>query len=106
MDVTNILLKPVLTEKSYLNQMGELKKYVFAINPKATKTKVKLAFEIIYGVKPLKINTLIRKPVTIRNGTKYPGFSKLAKLAVITLPKGMDIAITGEKTTKKETKNQ
>ncbi len=96
MDVTNVLLKPVLTEKVYFNQMGETKKYVFVVNPKASKTRVKLAFELVYGIKPLKVNTLIRKPTTIRGGSRFPGLSKLEKLAVITLPKGIAISVTGE----------
>ena len=53
----DIIIKPVLTEKSY-DIMAD-KRYVFEVAPKATKTQIKTAVEEIFGVKVEKVNTVV-----------------------------------------------
>jgi hypothetical protein len=48
--------------------------------------------------------TMIRKPTTTKLGTKYPGKTKIIKIAYICLPKGKDIAITKEEAQEKMVK--
>ncbi len=93
----NVLLKPMLTEKSYQAQAGEAKKYYFLANPKANKTLIRLAFKAIYGVAADEVNVIVRKPAKTKTGTARPGFTKLQKIAIITLPAGVEIMVTGEK---------
>ena len=96
MDFSRIILKPLQTEKTHVLQALETKKYCFVVEPKATKNDILIAFQAIYGVVPIKISTQIRKPAKIRTGTLKPGYSKLTKIAIVTLAKGVDIVNTKE----------
>lgn len=53
----DIIIKPVLTEKSYDN-LSSLRRYEFIVDKRATKTEIKLAIEDIFGVQVEKVNTL------------------------------------------------
>lgn len=97
MELTQIIIKPYLTEKTYtVRSLHEQEVIAFIVNPKASKHEIKFAFETIYGIKPEKINTITRKPAMIRTGTQQPGMTKLAKIAYVTLPKGVKLAVTKE----------
>lgn len=96
MNWTDIIIKPLHTEKSYSLRNDEIKKYVFEVNKKANKYEISLAFQMIYGIVPEKINVVNRKATSVRNGTRNPGFSKHQKIAYVTLAKGQDIAIDEE----------
>lgn len=52
----DIILKPVLSEKSY-DGIGN-KKYTFKVHPDANRTQIKKAVEEIFSVKVEKVNTL------------------------------------------------
>ena len=56
MEARDIILKPVLTEKSYDDLA--IKKYTFLVDPRATRTQVKKAVEEVFGVKVKSVNTL------------------------------------------------
>lgn len=110
MDLVNVIVRPLYSEKSYQLKSEEIKKYVFEVNKNANKYEIALAFQMIYGVVPEKINIVNRKPVPIRTGTRKPGMTKFKKIAYITLPKGVDIAVEEEtkesKADKKENKKE
>ena len=55
MNAYDIIIKPVLSEKSY--DGIALKKYTFKVAKTATKTDIKRAVETIFGVKVAKVNT-------------------------------------------------
>lgn len=52
----DIILRPVLTEKSY-DEMSD-KKYAFEVAVDAGKTEIKYAVEEIFGVKVQSVNTM------------------------------------------------
>ncbi len=84
-DPRDIILKPVVSEKSYgLIDEG---KYTFLVDPRASKTEIKLAIEKIFGVKVAGVNTLNRvgKARRTRFGT---GKRKDTKRAIVTLKSG------------------
>jgi large subunit ribosomal protein L23 len=56
MEARDIIIKPILTEKSYDDIAA--KKYTFIVNIKANKTEVKKAVEEVFGVKVSSVNTL------------------------------------------------
>ncbi len=56
MEARDIILKPVLTEKSYDDIA--IKKYTFIVSIKANKTQIKGAIEEIFDVKVKNVNTL------------------------------------------------
>ena len=84
-DPRDILLAPVVSEKSYgLLDEG---KYTFVVDPRANKTEIKIAVERIFGVKVVSVNTLNRKGKTRR--TKFGlGKRKNTKRAIVTLKEG------------------
>ena len=91
-DPRDILLAPVVSEKSYgLMDQG---KYTFVVDPRANKTEIKIAIEAIFGVKVVSVNTLNRQGK--RRRTRY-GTGKLAdtKRAIITVAEGQSIDIFG-----------
>ena len=92
MDPYDVIIKPVITEKS--SKLLEEGKYTFEVDPRATRTDVKMAVEKIFGVKVKKVNmiTLPRKP---RGFGRYRGMRKAIKKAVVTLEEGQRIDIFG-----------
>lgn len=97
MELTNIIIKPYLTEKTFtVREASEKKVYAFIVDKRANKNHIKNAFVAIYGVNPEKVNTIKRKSTKVRTGTAKPGFSKVKKIAYVTLPKGVDIAVEAD----------
>ena len=84
-DPRDILLSPVVSEKSYgLLDEG---KYTFVVDPRANKTEIKIAVERVFGVKVDSVNTLNRQGKTRR--TKFgTGKRKNTKRAIVTLKEG------------------
>jgi len=56
MEARDIIIKPVLTEKSYDDIA--MKKYTFIVDTRANKTEIAKAVEEVFGVKVKKVNTL------------------------------------------------
>ena len=54
-----VLLRPVVSEKSYSLMDGGV--YVFVVASDASKTEIRSAVEEVFGVKVTKVNTLNRK---------------------------------------------
>jgi len=84
-DPRDILLAPVVSEKSYgLLDEG---KYTFLVDPRANKTEIKIAVEKVFGVKVKSVNTLNRQGKTRRTRSGI-GKRKDTKRAVVTLVDG------------------
>jgi len=84
-DPRDVIVRPIVSEKSYtLIDQG---KYTFEVDPRATKTEIKLAVERIFKVKVASVNTLNRtgKARRSRFGT---GKRKDTKRAIVTLSAG------------------
>ena len=81
-DPRDILIKPVVSEKSYgLMDQG---KYTFEVDPRSNKTEIKIAVEKIFGVKVTAVNTINRKGKTRK--TRFGlGKRKDVKRAIITV---------------------
>ena len=56
MNAEQIILKPLLSEKSYDGIAN--KKYTFVVAKKANKTEIKFAVEKLFGVKVEKVTTM------------------------------------------------
>lgn len=82
MNAYDIIIKPVLTEKSYdgISTM----KYTFKVDTKATKTQIKRAVEEIFGVKVKKVNT-VNYPGKIKRMGKTEGRRASFKKAYVQL---------------------
>ena len=88
----DILVKPVVSEKSY--SLMDLGKYTFEVDPRSNKTEIKIAIEKVFGVKVASVNTLNRQGKTRR--TRYGlGKRKDVKRAIVTLVAGETIDVFG-----------
>jgi len=88
----DILLRPVVSEKSYgLLDEG---KYTFIVAPGVNKTQIRMAVEEVFRVKVIGVNTLNRQGK--RRRTRH-GWGKRAdtKRAIVTLAEGDRIDIFG-----------
>jgi large subunit ribosomal protein L23 len=84
-DPRDILLAPVVSEKSY--GLLEEGKYTFLVDPRANKTEIKIAVESVFGVKVSSVNTMNRPGKTRRTRTGT-GKRKDTKRAIVTLREG------------------
>ena len=89
-DPRDILLAPVVSEKSYA--LLDENKYTFLVNPEANKTEIKIAVESVFKVRVTDVNTLNRQGKTRR--TRY-GHGKRpdTKRAIVTVAAGERIDI-------------
>ena len=78
----DIIIKPLLSEKSYAGIKD--KKYSFIVAKDANKTQIKLAVEEIFDVKVEKVNTANVRGKLKRQG-KYEGYTPDYKKAIVKL---------------------
>jgi large subunit ribosomal protein L23 len=83
-DPRDIILKPVVSEKSY--SLIENGTYTFIVAPDANKIEIRQAVEAIFSVKVKNVNTLIRAGKKMRNRkTGGSGTRPDQKRAIVTL---------------------
>ena len=70
MEYANIIIKPLITEKS-THQANTRNTYAFQVAPKAAKGEIKLAIEKLYNVKVADVRTLTRKGKARRTKVGY-----------------------------------
>ena len=77
MNSHDIIIRPVLSEKSFEGISD--KKYVFIVAPSANKTEIKRAVEEVFGVRVAKVNTVNYDGKLKRRGAsvgRRPDFKK------------------------------
>jgi large subunit ribosomal protein L23 len=89
----DILLRPVISEKSYSLQ-DEFNKYTFIVAPHANRTQIRQAVEAIFNVKVTGVNTLNRHGKRRRTRFGY-GQRPDTKRAIVSLKAGDRIDIGG-----------
>jgi len=91
----DVILKPVLTEKS-MSELAE-RKYTFLVHPEANKTQIKEAVEKMFaGTKVEKVNTLNAMGKKRRRGMVYGRTAKIKKAIVKLTPDSKEIELFGE----------
>jgi large subunit ribosomal protein L23 len=89
-DPHNVLLRPVVSEKSYA--LMDQNVYVFVVDPTATKIQVRQAVEDAFNVRVDKVNTLNRKgKAKVNRRTNTTGHRPNTKRAIVTLHEGDSI---------------
>ena len=84
-DPRDVILKPVVSEKSYgLLDQGV---YTFVVHPDSNKSEIKIAIEAIFNVSVTKVNTLNRTGKRKRRRQFY-GTRPDTKRAIVTLKDG------------------
>jgi large subunit ribosomal protein L23 len=91
-DPRDVLLAPVISEKSY--GLLDENKYTFVVHPESNKTQIKIAVEQVFGVKVTDVNTLNRQGKRKRTRGGF-GKRKDTKRAIVTLVSGDRIDIFG-----------
>jgi large subunit ribosomal protein L23 len=91
-DPRDVLLKPVISEKSY--GLLDENKYTFIVHPDANKTQIRIAVEQVFNVKVIGVNTLNRGGKRKRTRAGY-GKRKDTKRAIVSLAEGERIDIFG-----------
>ena len=91
-DPRDVLIKPVISEKSY--RLVDDGKYTFLVAPDANKTQIRQAVEQVFRVKVTGVNTINRPGK--RRRTRY-GWGKRpdTKRAIVTLAAGERIDVFG-----------
>ena len=82
MNARDIILAPVITEKSVIAMAD--KKYTFRVANNTNKIEIAKAVEEIFGVKVAKVNTISMKGKKRRMG-RFEGYTSDWKKAVVTL---------------------
>jgi large subunit ribosomal protein L23 len=91
-DPRDILLGPVISEKSYgLLDEG---KYTFLVRPDANKTQIRIAVEQVFNVSVISVNTLNRQGKRKRTKGGF-GTRDSSKRAVVALRSGDRIDLFG-----------
>jgi large subunit ribosomal protein L23 len=86
----DVIFRPIVSEKSYAGI--EQNTYTFLVDPRASKTEIKEAVQVIWNVRVASVNTLNRQGKLKRRGyTK--GKRADEKRAIVTLAEGDSIEI-------------
>lgn len=83
-DPHDVLIKPVLTEKSY--DYLPSKTYTFIVDKRANKTEIRQAVEAVFGVKVDSVHTVNRLGKIKRQG-RFEGRRASTKKAYVKLKK-------------------
>ena len=92
MDATQVLLAPVVSEKSY--ELIEEHKYSFRVHPDAHKTQIRQAVEELFDVKVVGVNVVQVRSKPKRRG-RFSGTRPGWKKAIVQLRDGDTIEIFG-----------
>lgn len=93
MRTSEVLIKPILTEKAN-SQQESLRRYAFKVARKSNKLEIKKAVEEFYGVNVIDVNTSV---VPGKNKTRYTkkgfvqGQKQAYKKALVTVAEGETI---------------
>lgn len=98
MEISDVLIRPLITEKSMAE--AAKKRYTFVVARKATKGEIKKAVEEQFKVNVLSLKTMIMKPKKVKGGKRRVEVKKNPwKKALVELPAEQKIEIfeVGEK---------
>ena len=90
MDPSQVIIRPVVSEKSYV--LAAADKYTFRVHPDAHKTQIRQAVEDLFDVKVVRVNVIKVQAKPKRRGL-YKGVRPGWKKAVVTLAPGNTIEI-------------
>jgi len=92
MNYTEILIAPILSEKS-VNMKDTENRYTFQVNPKATKPEIKKAIEAVFKVKVTAVRTANYTGKLHKVG-RHEGYRSDWKKAMVSVKAGQKIDMT------------
>lgn len=90
MESSQVIIKPVLSEKSYV--LSSAGKYTFRVHPEAHRTQIRQAVESLFGVHVVEVRTLSVKSKPKRRGLTR-GRTRTWKKAIVQVAAGESIPI-------------
>jgi len=90
MDATQVIIRPVVTEKSYA--LAAAGKYSFRVHPDAHKTQIRQAVEELFGVRVLAVNVSKVQPKPKRRGL-HKGTKQGWKKAIVKIDPKQEIQV-------------
>ena len=90
MDHSQVIIRPVVSEKSYVLATAE--KYTFRVHDKAHKTQIRQAIEQLFDVKVVEVRTVSVKSKLKRRGV-HSGRTRAWKKAIVQVRAGDTIPI-------------
>jgi len=90
MDPTQVIIRPVVSEKSYVLSAAD--RYTFRVHPDAHKTQIRQAIEALFDVHVVDVRTLSVKSKPKRRGT-ISGRTRSWKKAIVQVRPGESIPI-------------
>jgi len=92
MDISNIIIKPILTEKSSSFGNSKNKKYCFYVNKKTNKVEIKQAFKSLFNVEVIDCKVINKKP-KFKRTRMSSGYTSSKKKIIVTLNEGQNITL-------------
>lgn len=90
MDASQVIIRPVVSEKSYV--LATIDKYVFRVHPDAHKTQIRQAIEQLFDVHVVEVRTMSVKSKPKRRGLNS-GRTRQWKKAIVQVRPGESIPI-------------
>jgi len=90
MDATKVIIRPIVSEKTYVLATAE--KYTFRVHDDAHKTQIKQAIEELFDVTVVEVRTMSVKGKPKRRGISN-GFRRSWKKAIVQVAPGQSIPI-------------
>jgi len=90
MEPTQVIIRPVVSEKSYV--LASTNKYTFRVHPNAHKTQIRQAIEDLFGVHVVDVRTMAVKSKPKRRGWTS-GRTREWKKAIVQVREGDTIPI-------------
>ena len=90
MEPTQVIIRPVVSEKSYV--LASTNKYTFRVHPNAHKTQIRQAIEDLFGVHVVDVRTMAVKSKPKRRGWTS-GRTREWKKAIVEVRQGDSIPI-------------
>jgi large subunit ribosomal protein L23 len=90
MDASQVIIRPVVSEKSYV--LATADKYTFRVHPNAHKTQIRQAIESLFDVNVVEVRTMSVKSKPKRRGYTS-GRSRAWKKAIVQVAPGQSIPI-------------
>ncbi len=90
MDLAQVVIRPVISEKSYV--LSSAGKYTFRVHPDAHRTQIRQAVETMFDVKVVQVRTMSVKSKPKRRGVTR-GRTRAWKKAIVEVAAGQSIPI-------------
>ena len=90
MDASQVIIRPVVSEKSYVLAAND--RYTFRVHDDANKTQIRQAIEQLFDVKVVEVRTSSVKSKPKRRGL-YRGRTRSWKKAIVQVKPGQSIPI-------------